>query len=85
MLVRESYQLKYVKYLIISLLAGFITQMVVHFNHIEGMVGAFLLNVVICAVVPNLFFLLVYYPMREFQYLRALGMKLIQAVEGRRE
>ena len=81
----SSYFLKYVKYLIISLLAGFITQMVVHFNHIEGMFGAFLLNVVICAVVPNLVFLLVYYPMREFQYLKALGMKLFQAVEGRRE
>lgn len=74
------YFLRYVKYTLICIAAGAFTYWITMFVHVDGILG-FALIAVICMVVPNVVFLLVFYRTKEFKYLLAMVRKSLYSAK----
>lgn len=77
-----NYYANYLFYIVIGMLAFVMTRYMCHFIKIEGLLALALYGL-ICAIIPNLIYILVFYKTEEFQYLFTVLKILIRKFQQR--
>lgn len=72
----KGYAGNFVVYTLISITAAVITSCAANFVSIENALAAFIIKIIICILIPNLFFLLCYFKTDKFRFFISLIWKL---------
>ena len=72
-----GYFRKYIKYTVISCMAGILTHYMVELLSFKNSLLLFLMSMLFCTIIPNVLFVLVYYGMQEFQYVKSIVKKIL--------
>ncbi|WP_332445863.1 lipopolysaccharide biosynthesis protein [Sphaerochaeta sp.] len=72
----SKYFLKYLKYTIINGSVGYISFIIIQAIQIKSPFFDFIVSMIACAIIPNILYILVYYRMHEFSYIRLLVQRI---------
>lgn len=76
----RSYAVNFIIYTLISIAAAVITSFAAGLVKVESAFAAFIIKIIICAVVPNLVFLLCYFKTDRFGYFLSLVIKVFKKI-----